>query len=142
MRRRAAARARWAMARVLHCQAMATPTREDALNMNVERTSVEGERTWVFVAYALHLVGAIAGLTSLIGLVINYLKRGSYDDLFDNHHRWMTRSFWWALLWVCIGWVTTIILVGWAILFLVWLWYIYRHVRGLVNFINGEPMPR
>ena len=54
----------------------------------------------------------------------------------------MIRSFWWALLWGVIGIVTIIILIGWAILFVVWVWYIYRHVRGLIALTNGEPMPR
>jgi len=110
--------------------------------MNVERTTVEGERTMVLVSYVLHLVGAVAGLTSIVGLVINYVKRGGYDDVFDSHHAWMISSFWWALLWVVIGCITIFILIGWAILFAVWVWYIYRHVRGLVAFLNGEPMPR
>jgi uncharacterized membrane protein len=110
--------------------------------MNVERTSVGAERTLVFVAYALHLFGAIAAVPSLIGLVVNYVKRNDYGDLFDSHHRWMISSFWWALLWVCIGWITMFILVGYVILFLVWLWYVYRHVRGLVNFLNDDPMRR
>ena len=48
----------------------------------------------------LHLVGAVAGLTSIVGLIINYVKRGGYDDVFDSHHAWMISSFWWALLWV------------------------------------------
>jgi uncharacterized membrane protein len=104
--------------------------------------SVEGDRTLVVVSYVLHLVGAVTGLTSIVGLVINYLKRDRYDELFDSHHAWMIRSFWWALLWSVIGIITIVILVGWAILFLVWVWYIYRHVRGLINFLNGEPMPR
>lgn len=110
--------------------------------MNVERTSIESERMLVFVAYALHLLGAIAAVPSLIGLVVNYVKRGRYDDLFDSHHRWMISSFWWGLLWVCVGWLTIFIFVGYVIWFLAWLWYVYRHVRGLVNLINGEPMPR
>ena len=110
--------------------------------MNVERTSIEGDRTLVLVSYVLHLVGAVAGVTSIVGLVINYVKRDRYDELFDSHHAWMIRSFWWALLWVVIGFITMVILVGWAILFVVWVWYIYRHVRGLINFLNGEAMPR
>lgn len=110
--------------------------------MNVEGTSVEGDRTLVVVSYVLHLIGAVAGLTSIIGLVINYLKRDRYDDLFDSHHAWMIRSFWWALLWVVVGVVTIIFLIGWVILFLTWVWYIYRHVRGLIALLNGEPMPR
>jgi len=110
--------------------------------MSVERTSVEGDRTLVLVSYVLHLIGAVAGGTSIVGLVINYVKRDRYDDLFDSHHAWMIRSFWWAILWGIIGCITIFILIGWAILFLVWVWYIYRHVRGLINFLNGEPMPR
>lgn len=110
--------------------------------MNVAHTSIEAERTLVIVAYALHLFGAIAGITSIVGLVINYVKRRQHDELFDSHHAWMISSFWWALLWVVIGCITIFVLVGYVILFLVWLWYIYRHVRGLLAFVNGEPMLR
>ena len=41
-----------------------------------------------------------------------------------------------------LGIITIFIVVGWAILFIVWVWYIYRHVRGLIALLNGEPMPR
>jgi uncharacterized membrane protein len=111
--------------------------------MSVERTSVESDRTLVLVSYVLHLVGSIAGVTSIVGLIINYVKRSRYDDdLFDSHHAWMISSFWWALLWVVIGCITVFILIGWVILFVAWVWYVYRHVRGLIAFLNGEPMPR
>jgi uncharacterized membrane protein len=109
--------------------------------MSIERTSIESERTVVLVAYMLHLVGSIAGVTSVIGLVLNYVRRDRYGSLFDSHHRWMIRSFWWAILWVVIGAITTFILIGWVILGLAWLWYVYRHVRGLIALANGQPMP-
>jgi uncharacterized membrane protein len=96
----------------------------------------------VLVAYILHLVGAVAGITSIVGLIINYVNRDRHDEVLDTHHSWMIRSFWWALLWGLIGIVTIIILIGWVILFVVWVWYIYRHVRGLIALTNGEPMPR
>jgi uncharacterized membrane protein len=41
-----------------------------------------------------------------------------------------------------LGFVTIVLVIGWAILFVVWVWYIYRHVRGLIALLNGEPMPR
>ena len=41
-----------------------------------------------------------------------------------------------------LGLVTFVIGVGIAILFFAWVWYIYRHVRGLIALLNGEPMPR
>ena len=60
---------------------------------------VENERTFVLISYVLHLLGSVAGLTSIVGLVLNYLKRRGNDDSFDSHHAWMIRSFWWAVLW-------------------------------------------
>ena len=110
--------------------------------MSIERSTVEGDRTLAVVAYVLHLVGVIAGITSIVGLIINYVKRNDYDELFDSHHSWMIRSFWWAILWCVVGFVTMVIGVGFVIFFLAWLWYIYRHVRGLLALLNGEPMPR
>jgi uncharacterized membrane protein len=111
-------------------------------SMSIERSTVEGDRTLAVVAYALHLFGAVVGIPSIVGLIVNYVKRDGYDELFDSHHAWMIRSFWWAILWCVLGIVTFVIGVGIAILFLVWLWYVYRHVRGLIALINGEPMPR
>ena len=110
--------------------------------MSIERPSVESDRTLAVVAYALHLFGVIAGIPSIVGLIINYVKRNDYDELFDSHHSWMIRSFWWAILWCVLGFVTLVIGVGFVIFFLAWLWYIYRHVRGLLALLNGEPMPR
>jgi uncharacterized membrane protein len=112
------------------------------MSMSIERSNVESDRTLALVAYVLHLVGSVAGITSLVGLVINYLKRDRYDELFDSHHAWMIRSFWWAIFWCVIGIITWVLVVGMLILFVVWVWYIYRHVRGLIALLNGEPMPR
>ena len=109
--------------------------------MNVAETSVESERTVVLIAYVLHLVGAIAGFTSIVGLILNYVRRGHYGEPFDSHHSWMIRSFWWGLCGVVIGCITLFIGVGWLVLGIVWLWYVYRHVRGLIALANGEPMP-
>jgi uncharacterized membrane protein len=110
--------------------------------MSIERSSVESDRTLALVAYGLHLFGAIAAIPSIVGLIINYVKRDGYDELFDSHHAWMIRSFWWAILWCVLGLVLLVIGVGVVILVLAWLWYIYRHVRGLIALINGEPLPR
>jgi len=111
-------------------------------SMSTEQSSAESDRTLAVVAYALHLFGVIAGIPSIVGLIINYVKRDDYDELFDSHHSWMIRSFWWAILWCVLGFVTLVIGVGFVIFFLAWVWYIYRHVRGLLALLNGEPMPR
>lgn len=102
-----------------------------------------GDKTarWRFSPRFVGLRGAVAGLTSIVGLIVNYVKRDRYDEFFYSHHARMIRSFWWAILWCIVGIVTIVLVIGWAILFVVWVWYIYRHVRGLIALINGEPMP-
>ena len=109
--------------------------------MNTIATNVEADRTLTLAAYVLHLVGAVAGITSIIGLILNYLKRGQSGEVMDSHHTWMIHSFWWAILWCVIGVLTVFIGVGVVILVVAWIWYIYRHVRGLIVLANGEPMP-
>jgi len=110
--------------------------------MHSRVVSRDSERSIVVVAYVLHLLGAITGITSLIGLAINYFHDSRTDWLVENHHRWMIRSFWWALVWTVIGWVTTVLLFGWLILGVVWLWYLYRHIRGLIAVLSDQPLPR
>jgi uncharacterized membrane protein len=109
--------------------------------MNTVATSVEADRTLTLASYVLHLIGAVAGITSIIGLILNYVKRGTSGEMLDSHHTWMIRSFWWAILWAVIGLITLPIVIGIPILFIAWIWYIYRHVRGLIALANGEPMP-
>ena len=116
--------------------------------MRTRTSSIDTDRTLVVIAYVLHLIGAIAGITSLIGLLINYFHDsrsyygGYHEALAENHHRWMIRSFWWALLWIIIGWLTTVLLFGWVILGITWLWYLYRHLRGLLALLADRPLPR
>ncbi len=112
--------------------------------MSTRALSTQSTRTMALAAYVLHLFGAIAGLPSIIGLIVNYLSRGSdsYGDAAATHHRWMIRSFWWALLWLVIGVLTSWLLIGWVICGIAWLWYVYRHVRGLVALVNDDPLPR
>jgi uncharacterized membrane protein len=100
-------------------------------------------RTMALAAYLLHLFGAIAGIPSIIGLIVNYVSRRGYGDMAASHHDWMIRSFWWGLLFAVIGWLTRWVFgLGWAILFVTWLWYVYRHLRGLVALVNDEALPR
>lgn len=101
---------------------------------------LESERTFVLVAYVLHLVGSIAGVPSIAGLVVNYVKRSEAGELLATHHSWMIRTFWWAAAWIVIGWITRWVLIGWLVLGLTWIWYVYRHVLGLIRLANGDPM--
>lgn len=100
---------------------------------------------FAIAAYILHLVGAITGIFSIVALIMNYVKRGDDGAIMDSHHAWMIRTFWYAILWcVLIGASYLVLvgfLVGWIGFFLVWAWYIYRHIRGLIYLADDKPMP-
>ncbi len=101
-------------------------------------TEAESEKALVLTAYVLHLAGSVAAVPSIVGVVFNYLKRAGAGENFASHHNWMIRTFWWALFWMSIGWVTRP--VGWAVLALTWVWFVYRQFFGLIRLANGDSM--
>jgi uncharacterized membrane protein len=95
------------------------------------------------IVYALQAVSLFTGtLTLFAGVIINYVRwedvQGSW---IESHFRWQTRTFWYTLVWMVIGGITTIFLIGWAILLAVSLWLIYRIVKGWVYLSEQRPMP-
>ncbi|HEX7048060.1 MAG TPA: hypothetical protein VF275_10880 [Gammaproteobacteria bacterium] len=103
------------------------------------------QRVWLIITYALHLFGAVLAVPSIIGLVMNYVLRDSAVAELRSHHDWMIRTFWWALAWTVVTWILWITLLGipLAIMmgFAIWVWWIYRHVRGLIVLSDRMPMP-
>lgn len=110
-------------------------------NYDRTRPSRRHHNAAALVAYVLHLVGTITGLPSIIALVINYIKRHDGPPMVDTHHSWMIRTFWWALVWWIIGALLWVFLIGIAIAGIAWLWFVYRHVRGLLRLLDDRPMP-
>lgn len=107
---------------------------------SVENTSFQEQRTWLIVTYLLHIVGAILAIPSIVGLILNYVLREDTSAELRSHHDWQIRTFWWSLLWVVIGTILVWILVGYFILLATWLWWMYRHVRGLIRLADHRDM--
>jgi uncharacterized membrane protein len=106
--------------------------------------SSDNGRTMVIVAYVLHLLGACTGLLSIIALIMNYVCKGDHGDLADSHHTWMIRTFWFTFLAFFICFVLVITIIGiplaWLLGLAAWLWYIYRHVKGIIFLMDDKPM--
>ncbi len=73
---------------------MATPYTSTSAPPAVPATR-EFSAAWIaYIAYAFSMV---LFWPAIIGLIINYSKRGHAEAGFiDSHHRWMLRSFWWS----------------------------------------------
>ncbi len=92
-------------------------------------------RTAAQIAYALQALSFFGGgLPLLVALIIGYLKRSTVRGVWlESHFTWQIRTFWYSLLWFVLGSVTAIILVGYLILGLWFVWFLYRVIKGWLN---------
>ena len=116
--------------------------------------------TITHVVYALHAFSAITGISSvafivtaflsgwpsIIAVIINYVKRSEARGTFlDSHFGWQIRTFWWALLWFCIGGLLIFTVIGAVIgvpmMVVTGLWVLYRITRGWLALLSRKSMP-
>jgi len=108
-------------------------------------------KTLSTVIYALYALSLFSGVTAIVAIVLNYIK---LDDAktyskpadgkgtwLESHFRWQIRTFWWGLVWFVLGGLTWIILIGWVVLGVACIWFIYRIAKGWLNLNDGKPMP-
>lgn len=93
------------------------------------------------LVYILQAVGFLIGLTWIAGVIVNYVKRDEVKGTWlESHFRWQIRTFWFGLLWAVIGAITTLVVVGFVILAVNYVWLIYRVVKGWLDFSSKKPM--
>lgn len=95
-------------------------------------------------AHAMYIVYAVAlftGFPMFIGVLIAYLSRGNAGRVMRSHFSHGIVTFWWTLIIGAIGVILTIVVIGWAIIGLVWLWSAYRILRGWVRLFDERPAP-
>ena len=116
--------------------------------MNEENPAPQGSddslKTITMVVYALQLASFLAGISLLIAVVVNCVKKSDVQGTWlASHFKWQLRTFWFTILW----WASALIvlfLVGpllGVLLFIVSvLWMIYRIVQGWVRLYEGKEM--
>jgi uncharacterized membrane protein len=115
----------------------------------------------VYALYGVSAVGALIshgfplalplfGLLGVIAVIIAYVKRDDARGTWvASHLRWLIRTFWYSLLWGCVGGLVLvtlgIILIGIPIALLIWavasIWVIYRVIKGYLLFKDNRPVP-
>ena len=98
-------------------------------------------KTITVLVYALQAASFVVGITLIIGVILNYIKR---DDVrgtwLESHFRWQIRTFWYSILWTVIGVLTAIVLIGYAVLFANAVWVIYRIIKGWIRLSEEKEM--
>ena len=107
-------------------------------------SKTQTDRVIMHVLYALHtLAWFSAGALAILALIFNYIRRDDESSaMYKAHHDFMIATFWWTLLWLVVLsplWLL-LVLPGAIAYFVVWLWYLYRCLKGWVRF-NSQRMP-
>ena len=114
----------------------------DVIDAGSAKTSDElaGLKTITQVVYAMQALSFAFGVTALIGLVINYVKREDVaGTLYQSHFDWQIHTFWWGLLWSALGFILIFAFgLGLVVLFVAWVWAIYRVVKGWLKLTEGK----
>jgi len=98
-------------------------------------------KTVATVVYALQAAGFFVGITWIVGVIVDYVKKDDARGTWlESHYRWQIRTFWFGLLWGALGGILCLILVGFAILAADGVWIIYRIVKGWLNLAENKPM--
>lgn len=113
------------------------------MNIVEESRRERGARTLTVVVYGLQLGTFVIPLVpAVIGAIINHVKLRDFRGLvYESHFRWQLRTFWWTLFWSVVGGVLIQMgPIGALILIAVFLWYLYRIVRGFIAWAEERPM--
>ena len=102
---------------------------------------LDGLKNVTMVVYALQALSFLWGVTAIVGIVVNYVKRDdARGTLYESHFDWQIRTFWWGLLWGVVGVATIWLLVGFVVLGAAWVWAVYRVIKGWIKLNEGKPV--
>ena len=98
------------------------------------------DTTLALIVYILYFVAYFTGITALIGVIIAHVQSGSPDPVLNSHYGFQVRTFWVGLLYLVIGGILFVILIG----FLVWLWWfiwsLIRNIKGVLLLNERRPI--
>lgn len=97
------------------------------------------------IVYALQAVSFVLGITWIVAIIINYVKKDDVKGTWlESHFRWQIRTFWFSLLWAALGFLIMLTIIGWFIgmfvLMVNGVWIIYRIVKGWLRLNDRKEM--
>lgn len=101
--------------------------------------TTQKDKQMLYVAYICYILSIIfAGIPSLIGLIIAYVKRKDVQGtIYADHCTFLIRTFWISLILGLLSVLTMFIGIGLIVLIIGGLWFVVRVVVGLVK-LHGD----
>jgi uncharacterized membrane protein len=92
------------------------------------------------IIYLLYLASLCNGITAIIGVALAYAKReDARGTPYDSHFSNAIEMFWIFLVGMMVAVPLCFVLIGIPLVIALYIWVIFRTVKGLVRAIDGRP---
>src|SRR5262245_391588 len=108
--------------------------------MNENAVEQSGSAETAKVIYILYLVGLVVGVTAIVGVIMAYVNKDTAPDWLKTHYHYQIRTFWISILYWCVSIMLCFILIGFALLVVVLVWWIIHSVKGLQALEKRAPI--
>jgi len=110
-------------------------------SLQTTNDKLEADKRLTTIIYALQAASFLLGITFIVALVINYVKRDDVKGTWlESHFTWQIRTFWFSLLWFVVGFSTFFLVIGYFVMLANTIWLVYRIAKGWLNLNDGKPM--
>ena len=108
---------------------------------------LESDARLTHILYLLHALAPFtAWLLAVIAIILGAARRDDVRGTYlDSHFGWLSRTFWWGLLWIAVCVILTILLfvsiilapIFWVPCTVLFFWYLYRVIKGWLRLNDG-----
>ena len=93
------------------------------------------------IIYILYLVGIVFGITGIVGVIMAYVNKSDSPEWLRSHYQFQIRTFWIGFLYLFIGAILSLILIGWFVILFWVVWLIIRCAKGMKSLDKKEAHP-
>lgn len=93
------------------------------------------------IVYILYLVNIVVPFTGLVGVIMAYVNQKDAPDWLQSHYRFQIRTFWIGLLYLVVGVILSLVLIGYLIILFYLVWLIIRCVKGMQSLDMKQAHP-
>lgn len=97
-----------------------------------------------YVTIAVYILLGLSlffGITAIPAILINYIKKEDVKNTWlESHFAWQIKTFWVALFFSLLGALLSVVVVGLIILGVVWVWVLYRVLKGFFAVTERKPL--
>ena len=108
--------------------------------MSEEVVNVPATKEQAKIVYILYMVGLLFGITGIIGVAMAYINKGDAPEWLKTHYQFQIRTFWIGAIYIFLGSILSLVIIGWFVLLFWAVWLIIRSLKGMKALEQEKPI--